>query len=171
MTKAYVLAAFDMKEDDWLLDASIRDEIMMKEKVFIDLWNTTSEFHFDLVHPAALDPGASEPESDDDLLLTEEERAFHEKFLADSSAQLAVGLAKEKTKDVNKFLRNAFLPIAPHRWIESEAKALKDKIWDFDTFNHLAPIIVNAYRFLTSLTLEELETGHGRALDENSELI
>ncbi|GBG66534.1 hypothetical protein CBR_g63117 [Chara braunii] len=70
MTKAYVLAALDMKEDDRLVDASIRDEIMMKKKVLIDLSNATSEFHSDLVHSAALDPAPSTGVADDGTVPT-----------------------------------------------------------------------------------------------------
>ncbi|GBG74051.1 hypothetical protein CBR_g17761 [Chara braunii] len=170
MSRDYVLGAKELVEEDLLVEATIRDEVLMTEKVFIELWNAVSEFHADLVQPMPQEPCGSEPDSDedDDLPLTEEERAFHTKFVAESGAQLAIRLAKERTKGVNKFTRNAFLPIAPPRWIESEAKSLGDKVWEFETFNHLAPISVNAYRPLASLTEEEVNLCQEGALNENT---
>ncbi|GBG86017.1 hypothetical protein CBR_g40831 [Chara braunii] len=70
----------------------------MKEKVFVDLWNAESQFHSDLVQVASGGVGLSEPDSDDDdgVILTEEERNFHAMYVAESNAQMAVGMAKDK---------------------------------------------------------------------------
>ncbi|GBG71303.1 hypothetical protein CBR_g8724 [Chara braunii] len=173
MLRCYVLGAHQMRLEDLLIESSIRDEILMKEKVVIELWNVVSEFHADLAQPLPPDPCGFEPDSDEDdgLPLTEEEKVFHAKFIAESNAQLVVGLAREKTTDVNKFVRNAFLPIALARWIESEARAKGDKICEFDTFDHLAPISVNGYRLFASLTVEEVDLCCNRTLDENTKLI
>ncbi|GBG86907.1 hypothetical protein CBR_g44363 [Chara braunii] len=173
MSRKYVLGAKDMAEEDLLVETSIGDEILMKEKSFVELWNAVSEFHADLIPPISQVGCGSEPDTheDDDLPLTEEERAFHAKFVAESSAQMTIGLAKEKMKDVNKFTRNAFLPIAPPRWIESKVKEKKDKIWEFETFNHSVPIGVNAYKLLASLSEEEVNLCQERALNENTEII
>ncbi|GBG92202.1 hypothetical protein CBR_g54647 [Chara braunii] len=158
--------------ENLLTQMTIRDELAMKEKVFIDLWGAKSEFHESLVNIPVYEQVESEPENEDDEFpLTEEERLFHHATLAESRAQLATQMAQEKTGEVNKFFQSAFLPLAPSQWIESEASRLNDKVWDLETFNHLAPISINAYRFLASLTDQEMELCEEKALTENIELV
>ncbi|GBG85653.1 hypothetical protein CBR_g40383 [Chara braunii] len=140
--------AKDELDNDKLVQASIRDEIAMKEKLFVDLWGAKSLFHDGLVQVPIEEMCESESEDEEGVLLTEEEKQYLQQTISKSKAELAVNLAKEKGKGVNKFYRNAFLPIAPSRWIENEAMRCNDKIWDLYTFNHSAPISINAYRLL-----------------------
>ncbi|GBG93189.1 hypothetical protein CBR_g60254, partial [Chara braunii] len=173
VSKNLVLNAKQVLENDLLTEASVRDSMAMKEKVFVDLWNAESQFHSDLVQMDSGGLRLSEPDSDDDdgLILTEEERNFHARYVSESNAQMAAGMAKDKSREVNKFFRNAFLPIAPARRIQSEARSKGDKAWDFETFNHEAPISVSAYRLLASLTEVEMDRCYDKALLENTELV
>ncbi|GBG84412.1 hypothetical protein CBR_g38696 [Chara braunii] len=166
----FVEGAKDTLDDDILVHASIADVLAMKEKTFVDLWGAKSAFHNGLVNAPVTEAFESDSDSDG-LDLTEEEKQFHAAEIAKTERDRGRGMAKDKRLSVSKFLRNAFLPLAPSRWVESESVRLDYKVWELDTFNHYAPIDANVYHLLASLTEAEMTLCQDKALGEDTDLI
>ncbi|GBG92594.1 hypothetical protein CBR_g56130 [Chara braunii] len=147
----------------------------MKEKVFVDLWNAESNFHSGLIQKdASVLADVTDSESQDSIdlkSLTEAEKEFHTNLLAENRREKVKVIASNHKAQVNKFTRNAFLPIAPSRWIEMQSREVNDKLWDLLTFNYLAPIQADFYCFLTSLSEDEMKKCSEKTLMENTELI
>ncbi|GBG67716.1 hypothetical protein CBR_g844 [Chara braunii] len=149
----------------------------MKEKVFVDLFGAESNFHSGLIQkdPAAAEEGVGSGEEedleDDSLALTEEEKTYHARLLEEGRMDRVKAIAANQKTSVNKYVRNAFLPTVPSRWVEAQSRSVEDKLWDLYTFNYIAPIQADSYRFLASLTGEEMKKCREKALTENIELI
>ncbi|GBG73220.1 hypothetical protein CBR_g12937 [Chara braunii] len=163
--------ASDIMDEDILVYTCVGDNLAMKEKVFVDLWGAESHFHAGLIQkdpavPADLSGSDSE---EGDLFLTEEEKLFHAKLLASGKERGRIIAANQKM-EVNRFARNAFLPTVPPRWVESQSRGVDDKLWDLLTFNYVAPIHANSYRFLASFFELELQKCNEKALTENTDI-
>ncbi|GBG89791.1 hypothetical protein CBR_g49642 [Chara braunii] len=176
LTENLVTQPPEQAAEDELVDLSVNDSLAMKEKVFIDLWGAESNFHVGLIQkdPGLRDGGSLSQSSDEDdedpLQLIEEEKRFHAKFIANGRSEKAKVRAANQRMEVNKFARNAFLPVVPPRWVERQSRGVDDKLWDLLTFNDTAPIHADSYRFLASLTEQELQKCNEKALTENSDL-
>ncbi|GBG83278.1 hypothetical protein CBR_g36893 [Chara braunii] len=145
--------------------------------MFIDLFGPESNFHTGLIqrNPVATEDGVGSGEEedleDDSLTLTEEEKAYHAKLLEEGRLDRVKAIAANQKTCVNKYVRNAFLPTVPSRWVEAQSRSVDDKLWDLYTFNYVAPIHADSYRFLASLTGEKMKKCREKALTENTELI
>ncbi|GBG68673.1 hypothetical protein CBR_g3214 [Chara braunii] len=177
LTKFLVTHSKEIVEEDELVSAAIDVNIAIKEKIFVNLFGAESNFHAGLVQPNPSLEGSDEEfegdeEGDEDALpLTEEEKAYHAKVLAEERREKLKAVGDNQRTFVNKYTRNAFLPIAPPRWIEAQSREVEDKLWDLYTFNYLIPIHVDSYKFLASLTEEEMKKCGEKALMENTNLI
>ncbi|GBG75228.1 hypothetical protein CBR_g19864 [Chara braunii] len=126
--------------------------------------------HFE--DPAILvDASESESEEEESLALTEVEKEFHARLLAQGRNEKAKVIASNQKAVVNRFTRNAFLPAVTSRWVEAQSREVGDKLWDLLTFNYAAPIHEDSYRFLASLTEEEMKKCNEKALTKSMELI
>ncbi|GBG92387.1 hypothetical protein CBR_g55294 [Chara braunii] len=148
----------------------------MKEKVFVDLFGPEFNFHAGLIQRESVttenegDSGEKE-EEDESLTLTEEEKAYHAKLLAEGRKDRVKAIAANQKTSVTKYVRNAFLPMVPSRWVESQSWSVDDKLWDLYTFNYVALIHADSYRFLASLTGEKMKKCKEKALTDNMDLI
>ncbi|GBG90278.1 hypothetical protein CBR_g50456 [Chara braunii] len=147
----------------------------MKEKVFVDLWGAESNFHTGLVvkdTSVSDDLGGSDSaeEGEDALPLTEEEVRYHANLSAKEKKEKLKAIAANQAVEVSKYARNAFLPTVSPRWVESQSREVEDKLWDLPTFNYVAPIHSDSYRFLASLTDQEMLKCSEKALTENTDL-
>ncbi|GBG66519.1 hypothetical protein CBR_g63101 [Chara braunii] len=50
----------------------------------------------------------------------------------------------------------AFCPLPSARWVEYMSTAFRHAVWKIDTYNHLAPLTIKAFRFLGNLTETEI---------------
>ncbi|GBG81118.1 hypothetical protein CBR_g31794 [Chara braunii] len=172
LTNFLVTQARNLVEEDELVGLSISNNLAMKEKVLVQLWGAESNFHASLVQRDLVEVtnGDSEKEEEDSLPLTEEEKRFHEKMLAEGRREKLKVMADNQRVEVNKYARNAFLPTVPPRWVESQSRGVQDKLWDLLTFNYVAPIHADSYRFLASLSDDEMKKCNEKALTENTDL-
>ncbi|GBG83089.1 hypothetical protein CBR_g36707 [Chara braunii] len=177
LTKFLVTQSREIVEEDDHVSATVDVNIAMKEKFFVDLFGAESNFHAGLVQTNLSIEGVDgedegdEEEDKDALPLTEEEKAYHAKILAEGRKEKLRVVADNQRSTVNNYVRNAFLPITPPRWIEAQSRSVGDKLWELYTFNYLAPIHADSYRFLASLTEEEMKKCGEKALTENTDLI
>ncbi|GBG87259.1 hypothetical protein CBR_g45319 [Chara braunii] len=175
LTKSLVTRARETQQEDLFVGMAIRNELTMKEKMFVDMWGAESAFHSGLVFAEDQDgPGTPSSQGEDDdegLCLTEEEKAYHAQMVAESKVEVAKPVEENQKSEVNKYTRNAFLPLASSRWVESESVKLDYKVWELPTYNHSAPISSDSYRFLANLTQEEMRLCNDKSLSENIELV
>ncbi|GBG60690.1 hypothetical protein CBR_g12426 [Chara braunii] len=176
LTEDRVTHAPEQLMEDELVDLCVNNNLAIKEKRFIELWGAESDFHAGLIQadpdiPTGLSSSeSSDEEGDDSLRFTEEEKQFHAKLLASEKREKVKVIAANQRVEVNKFARNAFLPTVPPRWMERQSRGVDDKLWDLLTFNYFAPIHADSYRFLASLTEQELPKCNEKALTENTDL-
>ncbi|GBG89214.1 hypothetical protein CBR_g48922 [Chara braunii] len=175
LTKSLVMHAREKQQEDLLIEVAIRNELAVREKSLVELWGAKPAFHAGLISADSrneVDASRSDEEEEDEgLILTEEEKAFHTQLMATSRVDMAKAVEENQRSEVNRYTRNAFLPLAPSRWLESESVRLDYKLWDMATYNHSAPINEKSYQFLASLTHEEMRLCKERSLSENIELI
>ncbi|GBG63514.1 hypothetical protein CBR_g38582 [Chara braunii] len=139
------------------------------------MFGAESNFHVGLVSTEQADSdgdeGEYEEEDGESLPLTEEEKAFHAMMVEEGKKVRIRAVADNQRVKINKYVRNAFLPTVPPRWVEAQSRDVDDKLWDLYTFNYVAPIHADSYRFLASLTDEEMKKCREKALMENTDLI
>ncbi|GBG63740.1 hypothetical protein CBR_g39283 [Chara braunii] len=171
LAKYLVTQSKEIVDEDELVSICVDVEIAMKETIFVDLFGPESNFHADVVQRdlVAAEDGVEseeegEEEEEDSLLLTEEENVYHAKLLTEGRNDKIKAVAANQKFNNNKYVCNAFLLIVPPRWVESQSTSVEDKLWDLYTFNYLAPIHADSYRFLASLTEEEMKKYNEKAL-------
>ncbi|GBG83976.1 hypothetical protein CBR_g37848 [Chara braunii] len=99
--------------------------------------------------------------------LTEEEKEYLRRKDAEVASTKA-SLDSKKRKTFTDVRRNAFLPLASPRWVETMTNAFSGKIWALETYNFLAPIDERGYRLLASLSQDEMKAAYDRALEMNT---
>ncbi|GBG88975.1 hypothetical protein CBR_g48585 [Chara braunii] len=119
-------------------DRSINANTIDAEVKFVKLWAADSRFHKekDVRRVVIADEVALEDEKDE---MTEEEKEYMRMKDAEV-ARTKASLGSSKKKTFLDMCRNAFIPLALPRWVETMSTAFSDKIWSLETFNYLGPV-------------------------------
>ncbi|GBG71478.1 hypothetical protein CBR_g8894 [Chara braunii] len=160
-----------IREEGLHEDRTIEHASLDLEHVFIRLWGAQSEYHKKRACSIGLEKKEvvmSDDEEDEEM--TEVERVFLRKQKEERMLARAALKKSEKKVEVSKFTRNAFLPLASSRWVESMSLAFQNRLWSLDTFNHCAPFGVSGFRFMAKAMEAELQYCLKRALDDVLEL-
>ncbi|GBG66087.1 hypothetical protein CBR_g55430 [Chara braunii] len=152
-------------------DKTIEQTSLDLENVFVRLWGAQSEYHRKHARDINIERKKEfilDDEEDDEM--TEEEKGFLRKQKEERMLAKAALNKSEKRVEVSLFTRNAFLPLASSRWVESMSLAFQNRLWSLDTFNHCAPFGISGFRFVAKVTEAELKDCRKRALDDILEL-
>ncbi|GBG63612.1 hypothetical protein CBR_g38923 [Chara braunii] len=158
MARATVVVDEAVKVEDRMVNASTIDA----EVKFVGIWGADSQFHKERVVRGVVIVDEVALEDDEDEM-TEEEEYMRKKEV--EVARTKACLMTNKKKTFTDARRNAFLPLASPRWVETMSTAFSDRIWSLETFNYLAPIDQRGYRLSASLTQDEMKAAFERALD------
>ncbi|GBG76952.1 hypothetical protein CBR_g23166 [Chara braunii] len=161
MARSTIAVDEAVKVEDMTLNASTVDA----EVKFVGIWGADLQFHKERVVRGVVIADEVALEDDEDEMTEEEE--YRRKNDAEVARTKAC-LMTNKKKVFTDARRNAFLPLASPRWVETMSTAFSGRIWSLETFNYLAPIDQRGYRLLASLTQDEMKAAFERALDMNT---
>ncbi|GBG89164.1 hypothetical protein CBR_g48872 [Chara braunii] len=162
MARATIVVDEAMKVEDRTINTSTIDA----EVKFVGIWGADSQFHKERVVRGVVIADEVALEDDEDEM-TEEEKEYMRKKEVEVARTKACLMTNTK-KSFTDARRNAFLPFASPRWVETMSTAFSGKIWSLETFNYLAPIDQRGYKLLASLTQDEMKSAFERALDMNT---
>ncbi|GBG81213.1 hypothetical protein CBR_g31885 [Chara braunii] len=162
MARATTLVKGEVDKEDRTIKAATIDA----ESKFVKIWAADSQFHKDKdVRWVTIEVEVAMEDVEDEL--TEEEKEYLRRKDAEV-ANTKASLDSIKRKTFTDMRRNAFLPLASPRWVETMSTAFSAKIWGLETYNFLAPIDQRGYRLLASLSQDEIKAAYDKALEMNT---
>ncbi|GBG65495.1 hypothetical protein CBR_g51090 [Chara braunii] len=149
------VASKDLKED-----RTIELKTSEAEKVWLKAWGLPST-HLDWFMARYNTEEADGGSSMLDVFNLDEDERMEVDFLIAPGADLT---ERHKRPTARDYERHTFLPLVSSHWIEDIACSVQDRVWRLESFNHLAPIGIKAYKFLAGAKKEDLEECYNDAL-------